>query len=102
MNIHPEPIDDAKRILTWLCFSLRPVTVQEIVEGPMVEPGENSGLNGDRHLQDPNDVVGICPGLLSMSSREDQPSLDSDDASLDSNQAFQAPLVRVAHLSVQE
>jgi ankyrin repeat domain-containing protein 50 len=102
MNIDPELIDDAKRVLTWLCFSLRPVTVHEIIDELMVELGENPGLNEDRHPQDPNDVVGICPGLISMSSREDQPSLDSDDTSLDSNQAFQAPLVRIAHFSVQE
>jgi ankyrin repeat domain-containing protein 50 len=101
-NINPELIDNVKRILAWLCFSLRPVTVQEIIEGLMVELGENPRLNKDRQLQDPNDVIAICPGLISMSSREDEPSLSLRDVSLISNQDSKAPLIRIAHFSVQE
>jgi ankyrin repeat domain-containing protein 50 len=95
MNIDPELAEDAKRILTLLCFAKRPVTVQEIIEGLAVELGENPRLNDKRRLGDPNDVIRICPGLISISTSE-------DEASLRSSKALQAPKVRITHFSVQE
>jgi ankyrin repeat protein len=99
MNIDPDFVDDAKRILTWLCFSECPVTAQELIEGLAVELGEQPRLNCERRLQDPYDIVRICPGLISMvnsadglipsnenrakSDDDDDPALDRDDADSD-------------------
>ena len=101
-NIDPELTEDAKRILTWLCFAKFPVSVQEIMEGLMVELGENPKLDRERRLQDANDVIWICPGLISLSTLENGASSNSDDALLDSEDTSRAPLVRIAHFSVQE
>jgi len=95
MNIDPDQVDDAKRILTWLCFSRRPVTLQEIVEGLTVDLGENPRLDPERRLEDADDVIRICPGLISISSIENGPTLVPD-------QAVKSPVVRIAHFSVQE
>ncbi len=104
MNIAPELIEDAKRILTWLCFSMRQVTVNEIIEGLMVQLGESPRLDPERRLQHPDDVIRICPRLISISTGErdawtlsDEESLDSDEASLYLNPVSPTPF---AHFSV--
>jgi ankyrin repeat protein len=95
MNIDPDQLDDAKRILTWLCFSKRPVTMQEIVEGLAVDIAENPRLDLEGRLEDTDDIIRICPGLISISTID-------DTAALALGQAVQSPVVRIAHFSVQE
>jgi ankyrin repeat protein len=95
MNIDPDQVDDAKRILTWLCFSKRPVTLQEIVEGLTVDLSENPRVDPERRLGDTDDIIRICPGLISISTIEDKATFAPD-------QAAQFPVVRIAHFSVQE
>lgn len=106
MNIDPELADDAKQILTWLCFSSRPVTVEELIEGLMVELQEgNPTLNRERRLQDPNDIIRICPGLISMNtSPQVVPPYVIED-SIDSHEPLEMPMITkigIAHFSVQE
>jgi hypothetical protein len=110
--------------LTWLCFSKRPVKVYEIMEELTVELGKNPRLNGECPWQDPNDLILIFPGLISMSSLDEkaqdgsfdlkeEASFDSDEEShllnlpsdymsLSTNEASQVSLVHIAHISVQE
>jgi ankyrin repeat domain-containing protein 50 len=96
ININPDQVDDAKRILTWLCFSRRPVTLQEIVEGlTVVDLGENPRLDPECRLEDTDEVIRICPGLISISTIDDGSTLVLD-------QAIKSPVVRIAHFSVQE
>ena len=101
-NIDPNLAEDARRILTWLCFSSRPLAVQEVIEALTVELGENSRLCGERRIEDLDDIVRMCPGLISMSAHEEQDWFDPDDTRLDSEWALQARLLRIAHFSVQE
>ncbi|ERF73878.1 hypothetical protein EPUS_05890 [Endocarpon pusillum Z07020] len=118
MNIDPELKEEAKRILTWLCFAKRPVTVQEIIDGLMIELGENPRLDSERRLQDANDVIWICPGLISLNAMEDWASPESEPESEPDSEPDSEPeseedlpdveqtdhpsLVRIAHFSVQE
>jgi ankyrin repeat protein len=95
MNIDPDQIDDVKRILTWLCFSKRPVTMQEIVEGLAVDIGENPRLDAEGRLEDTDDIVRMCPGLISISTVKAKAAFAPDSA-------VQSPVVRIAHFSVQE
>jgi ankyrin repeat protein len=101
MNIDPDFIDDAKRILTWLCFSERLVRVYEVIEGLAVELGEQPRLNCERRLQDPHDIFRICPGLISIVNTINDLS-DSDHASQLSDPSFPKLSLRIAHFSVQE
>ncbi|KAF7503583.1 hypothetical protein GJ744_003611 [Endocarpon pusillum] len=102
MNIDPELREDAKRILTWLCFAKRPVTVQEIIDGLMVELGENPRLDRERRLQDANDVIWICPGLISLNARADRANPGSEDDLPYLEETAHRSLARIAHFSVQE
>ncbi|ERF68902.1 hypothetical protein EPUS_04554 [Endocarpon pusillum Z07020] len=101
-NIDPVLVGDARRILTWLCFSSRPLAVQEVIEALTVELGENPRLCSERLIEDPDDIVRMCPGLISMTTHEEEGFFDPDNAGLDSEWPLQARLLRIAHFSVRE
>ena len=63
-NIDHSLVEDARRILTLLCFASRPLTVREIIDGVAVEINTSTGLNRKRRLQDSNDIREICVGCL--------------------------------------
>jgi hypothetical protein len=97
-NIDHDSIEDARRILTLLCFASRLLRVHELIDGIAVEITNGVGLNRKRRLQDANDIHGICPGLIqiSLDSAPSPKILDEDD------QPEYVPTLRIAHFSVQE
>jgi hypothetical protein len=60
----------ASAMLTWLAFSLRPLTIRELVEAIALSShvGENElGFEYEEYrLSDPNDIAVICPGLIQV------------------------------------
>jgi hypothetical protein len=98
-SIDEGSIEEARRILTLLCFSSRPLTVQELIDGIAVDLHEPACLNLRRRLQDMDDLREICPGLIDVSIKLDKgfsfvPGSDND--------VERTPIVRIAHFSVQE
>ena len=85
-NIDQDSIEDARRMLTLLCFALKPLSVPELIDGIAVETTEPTRLNKNRRFQDYNDINEICPGFTSL-------SVAADD---------KLPTVQIAHFSVQE
>lgn len=91
---------EARRILQLLCFSSRPMTVPELIDGLAVVSGQSGGLDQRRRLQSPNDLLHICPGLLRIDgalnyiSSLAETHRQSDDIS--------SSTVRLAHFSVGE
>ena len=85
-NIDQDSIEDARRMLTLLCFASRPLSVPELIDGVAVETIEPTGLNKDRRFQDYNDINEICPGFTSLNVAV----------------ADELPTVQIAHFSVQE
>jgi hypothetical protein len=83
LNIDTDLIDYARRILMWLCFSKRPLTVPELIDGVAVELGDHARLNRKRRLYDGNDIL---QNLSRLQAEDDKPSY----------------IVSVAHYSVQE
>ena len=83
-------VDDAKRILTSLCFAKRPMTISELA----VELG-NSRLNLSRRLQDKDDIGQICPSFIDigLGGPETLPTRECHG---------KARTVRIVHYSVQE
>ncbi|EPE09633.1 ankyrin repeat protein [Ophiostoma piceae UAMH 11346] len=65
-NIAEESKDDARRLLTLLCYSLRPLTVAEVIEGIAVELSDNPRLNTDGRLEGEEDILQLCPGLVEI------------------------------------
>lgn len=94
-NINGYLIEDARRILTLLCFASRPLKVQELIDGVAVEINESRGLNRKRRLQDADDIREICQGLIDI-------GLDAGQTNEIDHEEYLVPTVRIAHFSVQE
>jgi hypothetical protein len=65
LNIDSTVMEDARRVLMWLCFTKRPLTIRELIDGIAIELGDDAGLDRDRRLCDKNDILQICPGFIS-------------------------------------
>lgn len=75
---------DAIRILQFLTFSDQPLTVGEMVDAIVVEPGGKIPFDSELRLTIPEEVADICPSLVSIVAKRDKQT------------------VQIAHLSVQE
>ena len=93
-GINPDLVEDARRILTLLCFSERPLTVLELIEGLAIEI-DTASLNDERRLQDADDIHEICPGLINV-------DLIPNHSTGIKNETKPTQVVRIAHFSVQE
>ncbi|KAM7182918.1 Ankyrin repeat-containing domain protein [Rhypophila sp. PSN 637] len=78
-------VEDTQRMLTLLCCAKRPLTVPELVDAIAVELGDRPIFNPDGRLGDVDAIHDVCPGLIEIDE-----------------QASGAPIVRIAHFSVQE
>ena len=96
-RIDEESIEEARRILTMLCFSCRPLTVPELIDSIAVDLNKPARLDPRRRLQDADDLREICPGLIEINTIVD------DEILLRTNMIKRGTLiVRIAHFSVQE
>lgn len=92
-SIDEELIEEARRILSLLCFSSRPLTVPELIDGMVVDLNEPTRLDIRRRLEEANDRLEICPGLIQVNAKtNDENTQTTKDA----------PIVRISHFSVQE
>ena len=99
-SIDEGSIEEARRNLTLLCFSSRPLTVQELTDGIAVDLHQPAGLNPQRRLQDGDDLREICPGLIDIGVEKDDERQSESDEYTDIGEVRQT--VRIAHFSVQE
>lgn len=93
-------IEDARRILTLLCFASRPLAVQELIDGVAVEFKNSTGLNRKRRLQDSNGIRDICGAFINIGLDVDHTieSINKEGA----EEIKLTPTVRIAHFSIQE
>ena len=94
-NINSFLIEDARRILTLLCYAARPLSIQELIDAVAVEINKPTGLNRRRRLQDSNGIRDICGGLIDIGLSADHMTENHDEEEL-------TRTVRIAHFSVQE
>ena len=59
-------VEDAKRILTLICFAKRPMTTKEVIDGTAVELGESPAFNPSRRLLNEQGIRQICPSLIEI------------------------------------
>ena len=88
-------IEYARLILMWLCFAKRPLTVQEVIDGVVVELGDNARVNLKRRLQDEEDILQICPGFIDIETLSEYMDDHDDEETM-------IRTLRIAHYSVQE
>jgi ankyrin repeat protein len=65
-SIHKDDVDYAIRILHWLAFSKRPLTVQELSEVIAIELDRRPAFDRDEVLEDKMEVLDICSSLVAI------------------------------------
>lgn len=86
----------ALRILHWLAFSSRPLSLEEVAEVVAIDPSRRPMFDKDEVLEDPLDALNICSSLITISA-------DADDADDSDGSSIQEPCVLIlAHYSVKE
>ncbi|GAM35858.1 hypothetical protein TCE0_017r04509 [Talaromyces pinophilus] len=90
-KISPLLIEDARRIFSLLCFSERPLTVAEVKDAFAVNL-EKQCLDRQARLEDVESLYEICPGLLQITSSDDELRYNHSENST----------VNLAHASVRE
>ncbi|KAF8466290.1 ankyrin repeat-containing domain protein, partial [Gautieria morchelliformis] len=60
--------DDARKLLQWLAFSLRKVSLREAVEVLATDPDGKKGrqFDPDRRFDDPRDILTLCSNLVTV------------------------------------
>ncbi|KAL9095058.1 MAG: hypothetical protein Q9165_002660 [Trypethelium subeluteriae] len=102
----------ALRILQWLAFSARPLSLKEVAEVVAIYPQRRPVLDKDEILEDPLDALRICSGLVAVSTKNNEDSLDtsdeeslvaSDEESLGASEdSWSGKVLVLAHYSVKE
>ena len=93
-NIDSFLIEDARRILIFLCFAPRLLIVQKLIDGIAVDIKNSAGFNRNCRLIGVDDIREIYPALI--------------DTGLGTNQIIKTQrreltvIIRIAHFSVQE
>jgi hypothetical protein len=64
-SIAEEDVAFAKRALLWLAHAPTPLSLTELAEAVILEPGFDF-LDADSKLNDPNDVIDICRSLVAF------------------------------------
>jgi hypothetical protein len=67
-SIDEQHCDLAHKVLQWLAFSARPVTLAEVAEALAVDLDHGCMLKPDARLQDPHDILVFCSSLVTISS----------------------------------
>ena len=110
-----DQLEDAVQALRWLCFSVHPLSLMEMIEILAIQNGEEGGFFPEDRLPDPADIVTVCSSFISRNFEEqiDERSGESNDGSSTSSisdvdlaqddvkQRVQSQ-VRLAHFSVKE
>ena len=88
-------LNDAVRVLQWLCFARRPQSLKALVDVLATDVGSNGYFLEEERLPDPFDILVICSSLLTIReeahSENIQVSVDPED-----------PIIQLAHFSVRE
>ena len=87
-NIRERVQEDVIRVLQFLAYSERPLTIEEARDAIAVELTPHPHLSMDSMMPNPHDIASICSSLVSLSTTE---------AGLEG-----ATVLRLSHLSVKE
>jgi hypothetical protein len=89
--ISEEDQEYAMRILQWLTFSARPLSVKEVAEVVAIDVARDPAFDRDEVLEDPAEVLTICSSLVSITTN-----------SVEGVSGPPQRIIALAHYSVQE
>ncbi|KAI9656998.1 MAG: hypothetical protein M1829_000355 [Trizodia sp. TS-e1964] len=98
----------AIRILRWLVFSIRPLSMRELAEVVSIDIERKPAIDRNEILEDPIDVLDICLSLVSVVMTEANDSTEDYDSTKESSKneshlsATKSGIVTLAHYSVKE
>jgi ankyrin repeat protein len=81
----------AMRILQWLTFSARPLSVREVAEVVAIDVSRDPAFDRDEVLEDPLEALNICSSLVTISTIQAEGRSDPAQR-----------IIALAHYSVQE
>ena len=58
------------RILQWLTFSARPLSVKEVAEVVAINAARDPAFDRDEVLEDPLEALNICSSLVTITTNE--------------------------------
>lgn len=108
-----DQLEYAIKALRWLCFSMRPLSLAEMVEILAIETGDQGGFDPEDRLPDPMDIRVVCSSLIDLEHGKDDNMnyaysisiADMGPDTLTSYRGAESPdkiLIRLAHFSVEE
>ncbi|KIW98550.1 uncharacterized protein Z519_00211 [Cladophialophora bantiana CBS 173.52] len=92
-----DQLNDAVRILQWLCFAKAPRSLKSLMDVLATDVEGNGRFLVEERLPDPYDIVTIYSSLVAIQEQDAQ-SIRSFDPILD----LEDPIIELAHFSVQE
>jgi hypothetical protein len=69
--------DFAMRILQWLTFSARPMSVEEIAEVVAIDVAREPAFDRDDVLEDPLEALNICSSLVTLTTNKAEGGTES-------------------------
>jgi ankyrin repeat protein len=88
-TIKAEYCSYAFKILQWLVFSVRPLSIQEAAEILAIDEEAERGFDPEYRLEDPRDILTICSSLVTIAIAKNDHNEDYEE-------------LRLAHYSVKE
>ena len=99
----------AFRLLQWLAFSVRPISLDEAVEVLATDPDAAEGepmFDPRRRLYDPRDVLKMCSSLVTLTASQDHVFDEDGDEESRIEQGFKSlsetQVIILAHFSVRD
>ncbi|USP74830.1 putative multiple ankyrin repeats single kh domain protein [Curvularia clavata] len=89
--ISEQDSDFAMRILQWLTFSARPMSVEEIAEVVAIDVAREPAFDRDEVLEDPLEAINICSSLVAITTNN-----------AEGRKRPTQRIIALAHYSVQE
>jgi hypothetical protein len=89
--ISEEDCDYAMRLLQWLTFSTRPMSVDEVAEVVAIDVARDPAFDRDEVLEDPLEALNICSSLVTISTMQAEGRSDPAQR-----------IIALAHYSVKE
>ena len=113
-GIHESYFEEAQRLIRWLAFQLRPLTLSELADAVVTDPS-GAGVVDSENRGTPEEVLELLSGLVTIETdyeEEDESKSSSLESSVCEDNDVQDPLsmrgvsgksrVRLAHFSVKE
>lgn len=99
-SIDEELRDDALKLLQWLAFSVRPLTLAEMAEIFAIDRSEHlPRFDPDQRPREPRGILDICSSLVTVSFLKMKPDMYGVTVP---NSVHQSGTLSLAHLSVKE